>query len=140
MSKCNNCAIFPFVSKGQIAKSTATNHTVEINKQVNCQTKNILYCIACEKCTVQYIGETEHSLQYRFSEHKGYAINQNTNKTTGEHFSQQGHRVSNMRVTISEKIFGSDLAIRKQRDGYLIVKMKTKSKGFEIYYFLAKYF
>ena len=35
MSKCNNCAICPFVSEGKIVKSTATNHTVEINKQVN---------------------------------------------------------------------------------------------------------
>ena len=60
-------------------KSTATNHTVEINKQVNCQTKNILYCITCERCSVQYIGETGRSLQDRFSEHKGYAINKKTN-------------------------------------------------------------
>ena len=50
-------------------------------------------------CTV---WETEHSLQGRFSEHKGYAINQ-TNKTTGEHFRQKGHRVFGMRVTILEK-------------------------------------
>ena len=129
MSKCNNCSICPFVSEGKIVKSTATNHTVEINKQVNCQTKNILYCITCERCTVQYIGETERSLQDRFSEHKGYAINQKTNKTTGEHFSQKGHRVSDMKVTILEKIFSSDPAIRKERERYFIVKMNTKLKG-----------
>ena len=129
MSKCNNCPICPFVSENKIVKSAASNFTVEINKQVNCQTRNILYCISCDRCTVQYIGETERSLQERFSEHKGYAINQKTSKTTGEHFSQKGHKVSDMRVTVLEKVFSSDPAVRKERERYFIVKMNTKHKG-----------
>ena len=40
----------------------------------------------------------------KFSEHKDYAINQKKNKTTGEHFSQIGHQVSDKRVTILEKV------------------------------------
>ena len=43
--------------------------------------------------------------------------------------SQKGHRVSDMRVTILEKIFSSDPAIRKERERYFIVKMNTKLKG-----------
>ena len=129
MSKCNNCPICPFVSECKIVKSTASNHIVEVNKQVNCQTKNILYCITCDRCTVQYIGETERSLQDRFSEHKGYAINHKTKKTTGEHFSQRGHKVSDMKVTILEKVFSTDPAIRKERERYFILKMNTKHKG-----------
>ena len=89
MSKCNNCPICPFVKEGKRVKATATNFTVEINRQVNCQSRNILYCITCDKCTVQYIGESDRTLQNRFSEHKGYAVNQKINKATGEHFSQK---------------------------------------------------
>ena len=44
MSKCNNCPICPFVSECKIVKSTASNHIVEVNKQVNCQTIFIRYC------------------------------------------------------------------------------------------------
>ena len=47
----------------------------------------------------------------------------------GEHFSQQGHRVSDMKVTILEKIFSSDQAIRKEREKFYIMKMNTKYKG-----------
>ena len=55
-----------------------------------------------------------------------YAINQKTNKTTGEHLRQKEHRVSDMTVTILEKIFRSDPVIRKERERYFIVKMNTK--------------
>ena len=129
MTKCNNCPICPFVIEGKFVRSTATNNTFEINRQVNCQARNILYCITCAKCKVQYIGESERTLQERFSEHKGYAMNNKTNKTTGEHFGQKGHRVSDMRVTVLEKIYSSDPAVRKEREKFFILKMNTKYKG-----------
>ena len=69
------------------------------------------------------------SLQDRFSEHRSYAMNQKVNKATGEHFSQKGHRVSDMRVSIIEKIFSSDAAVRKEREKYFITKMNTKYRG-----------
>ena len=65
----------------------------------------------------------------RFSEHKGYALNQRVNKATGEHFSQKGHKVSDMRVTVLEKIFSSDTAVRKEREKMFINKMNSKYKG-----------
>ena len=51
------------------------------------------------------------------------------NKTTGEHFSTRGHKVSDMRVTIIEKIFSQDTAIRKEREKFYIMKLNTKYKG-----------
>ena len=128
MKRCNNCPICPFVKEGRYVKSNASNHTVEINRQVNCQTKNILYCITCKKCNVQYIGESERTLQDRFSEHKGYVVNQKLNKTTGEHYNIKGHKVSDMQVTILEKIFSSETAFRKERENYFIMKMNTYTK------------
>ena len=110
-------------------KSTAANFSVEINKQVNCQSKNIVYCITCDRCTVQYIGESERKLQERFSEHKGYALNAKLSKATGEHYSQKGHKISDMQVTILEKIFSTDPAFRKEREKYYIMKMNSKYKG-----------
>ena len=50
-------------------------------------------------------------------------------KSTGEHFSQQGHKISDMKVTVIEKIFSSDPAIRKEREKFYIMKMNTKYKG-----------
>ena len=54
MTKCNNCTICPFIKEGKSVQSTSSKCTVVINRPVNCQTKNILYCITCEKCSLQY--------------------------------------------------------------------------------------
>ena len=129
MSRCNKCPICPFVKEGKYVKSTATNYTVEVNRQVNCQTKNIVYCITCAKCNIQYIGESERTLQERFSEHRGYVVNEKVNKTTGEHYNSKGHKVSDMQITILEKIFSSDTAFRKEREKFHIMKMNTRYKG-----------
>ena len=129
MTKCNNYPICPFVQEGKSVRSTVSNYTVDINQQVNCQTRNILYCISCAKCSIQYVGESERTLQDRFSEHKGYAINKKVNKATGQHFNMKGHKVSDMRVSIIEKIFSQDAAIRKEREKFFIMKMNTKYKG-----------
>ena len=101
----------------------------DINRPVNCQSKNILYCITCEKCSLQYIGESEQTLKDRFSEHKGYVVNRMMKKATGEHFNSKGHKVSDMKISILEKIFSTDPAIRKEREKFFINKMNTKYKG-----------
>ena len=129
MKKCNNCPICPYVKEGKRVKSSATNFSVEINRKVNCQSKNVVYCITCDRCNVQYIGESERKLQEKFTEHKGYALNAKLSKATGEHYSQKGHKVSDMQVTILEKIFSSDPAFRKEREKYYIMKMNCKYKG-----------
>ena len=129
MRKCNKCAICPFVREGKSVQSTSSKCTVDINTSVNCQTKNILNCISCDKCSLQYIGESERTLKERFSEHKGYVVNNMRNKATGEHYSQKGHKVSDMKITIIEKIFSSDPAVRKEREKFFINKFNTKYKG-----------
>ena len=81
--------ICPFVVQGKEVRATASEAVVAINKPVDCQTKNAIYCISCSKCTQQYIGETDRSIQARFSEHKGYVANKHLNKATGNHFNQE---------------------------------------------------
>ena len=129
MKKCLNCPICPFVQSGSKAKSTATNDTVDINCSVDCQTANIIYLISCKKCPDQYVGQSERTLQERFSEHKGYVINGHTNKATGHHFNQRGHSVSDMAVTILEKVHIRSEPHRKEREKMYIQKMNTQYKG-----------
>ena len=129
MTMCNNCPICPFLTEEKSVRATATNLTVDISRPVNSQTKNILYYISCEKCSMQYIGESEHLLQDHFSEHKSFAMNQKVNKAAGQHFSGKGHKVSNMRVTIFEKIFNLVSSVRKESEKYFTTKRNTKYKG-----------
>ena len=118
-----------FVKEGKSVQSTASKCTVDINTSVNCQAKNILYCISCDKCSLQYIGESERTLKERFSEHKGYVVNNMRTKATGDHYNQKGHKVSDMKITIIEKIFSSDPAVRKEREKFFINRFNTKYKG-----------
>ena len=72
MFKCNKeCHLCPFIN----------------------ETKNIAYLIQCEKCNVQYIGDTERSRKERLGEHKGYIKTDKLNEDTGEHFNIPGRSI-----------------------------------------------
>ena len=129
MKKCLQCPICPFVQPGRSVKSTASQYTVDINTAVNCLSRNIVYCIGCKRCLQQYIGESERSLKERFSEHRGYVNNKYLTKATGYHFNQAGHSISDMTVTIIEKVHNKDELFRKEREKFFIKKMNTKYKG-----------
>ena len=129
MKRCNKCPICPFVQNCKSVKSTTPNTHVDINTSVNCKSANIIYCISCTKCRMQYIGESERSLQERFSEHRGYVATKQLTKATGHHFNLPGHGVSDMLVTILEKVHSLDPLVRKQREEFYIMKFNTKYKG-----------
>ena len=126
----NTCPTSPFIKVGKKVKAAANNTVVAINKPVNCQTKNLIYCISCKKCpTKQYIGETDRTLQARFADHRGYVNNKHLTKATGVHFNRPGHDIADMEVTILEKVFSRDSQFRKNREKMFIQDFNTKYKG-----------
>lgn len=129
MKKCLSCPICPFIQEGKLVKSSKTDAHVEINFAVNCQTSNIIYCITCTKCTDQYIGQSERTLQKRFSEHRDYVKHEKVEQATGWHFNKKGHGLHHMRVTILEKVHSSDEFIRLERESMFIKQFNTKYKG-----------
>ena len=82
-----------------------------------------------KKCSQQYIEETEKMLRERFSEHKTYVNTNNKSKSTGIHFNQKGHSVSDMEISIIEKVFNKDPRYRKQREKLYIQKFNTRYRG-----------
>ena len=129
MKICNSCPICPFVQPCKNIKATSNNKTVDINASVNCKSRNIIYCITCQKCRLQYIGESERSIHERLSEHKAYVANKQLSKATGAHFNLPGHSVSEMKVSILEKVHSLDPLVRKEREELFIRKFNTKYKG-----------
>ena len=129
MKKCLRCPICPFVMEGKAVKSTATTACVEINSAVTCQTSNIIYCITCNKCKEQYVGTSERTLQKRFSEHRDYVKGEHLDKATGWHFNKKGHSVSDMKVSILEKVFSSDETLRLERESHFIKMFNSFYKG-----------
>ena len=45
---------------------------------ITCDTKNLIYIIQCNRCNLQYIGETKRRLKDRFNEHRRTIDNPNS--------------------------------------------------------------
>ena len=129
MKQCLNCGVCPYVRVGKSVRSTNNNYQIEINTSVNCSSSNVIYMVGCKKCTQQYIGETERSIRERFREHMGYVKASLKNKATGQHFNEPGHKVSDMTITVIEKVYNKDPRYRKQREKMFINKFNTRYKG-----------
>ena len=49
-------------------------------------------------------------------------------KVTGAHFNLPGHSVSDMRISVVEKVFNPDPMIREQREKFYINKFEVRLK------------
>ena len=82
-----------------------------IKSNLTCNTKNLIYMIQCNRCNLQYIGETKRRLKDRFNEHRRTIDNPNTKSkptTAAEHFlSSPNHTANGMQLTPIEKIFSN---------------------------------
>ena len=128
MKKCTKpCQLCPFVKEGRIIEGN--NVKWKINKPVTCDTANVVYLIECDKCQMQYVGETERPLKHRIGEHKTYVRRNKLNEPTGEHFNRPGHSLENLKITILEKMKNENKCYRKERESYLIRKFNTFNLG-----------
>ena len=107
MRKCGNCSTCDFVQEGKVVKSTMTNVVATINAAVNCRDARVIYCITCKKprCHQQYAG-----------------------KTLTE-FNGPGHKVSDMAVTILEKVWSKDPMVLAVREEMWIRLLNSKHRG-----------
>ena len=87
--------------------------------------------VECNKdnCRQRYIGETEREFKQRIYEHLGYVRNQNINQATGSHFNLAGHDISNMQLTIIEKVKKNDQTYRREREKFFIEQFNTFHAG-----------
>ena len=44
---------------------SSTNKTFVIRNPMTCKSSNVIYCVTCQKCKEQYIGETEQEIHER---------------------------------------------------------------------------
>ena len=130
MKKCGqNCSSCPYIKEGK--SFNINNSTWNINKQLDCNTFNLVYAIFCmkENCKEVYIGETKRMLHTRVAEHRGYVSKGETNQPTGAHFTKPGHSLADLRVTVIEHTRGRSSEYRKEREHYFIRRFDTYYNG-----------
>jgi len=49
--------------------SKVTGRSYAARKLVTCQSNNLIYCLTCTRCNLQYVGQTKNKLSDRFSVH-----------------------------------------------------------------------
>ena len=129
MKKCGkNCSACPYIREVKSLKMN--NMEWKINQSLNCETSNCIYMIECkkDKCRLKYIGETKRIMKFRLAEHRGY-IGNNDDTATGEHFNSPGHSISDLSITILEKVKSKGEMYRKEREKYFIRKFNTFYRG-----------
>ena len=102
------CACCQKIIRSDI-KDTADSKSYKVQKDVDCNTTDVVYCLLCDKCNVVvYIGEAERSLKERFTEHLRDVRN-GADKPINKHFSnhtdQDGRRYSE-KCTMTGKLAG----------------------------------
>ena len=122
-----NCANCPYIFYGLTNYTFfCTVETRSINSHITCEIKNLIYMIQCNRCHLQYIGETKRRLKDRFNEHHRTfhrtLDNANTKSkpsTVAEHFLSSPHNISkDMQLIPIEKIFSNRDSIRKAREAF----------------------
>ena len=71
MKKCNKCPIDIHIEEGnkKTFGSTNTKECFRLKGEFNCITTGVVYLITCDKCKIQYVGQTGRSFHDRIREH-----------------------------------------------------------------------
>ena len=124
-----NCATCPYISHGLTSYTFfSTGETRPIKSNLTCEIKNLIYTIQCNRCNLQYIGETKRHLKDRFNEHRRTIDNPNKSKpnSAAEHFlSSPNHTANDMLLIPIEKIFSNRDSIRKAREAFFHSKRQN---------------
>jgi hypothetical protein len=111
-----------------------TNHRVRIGCRISCRTTNVVYTITCQKCKLQYVGETKRELRRRMYEHVrsieqfGKPGIQAT--PVADHFNHDCKRPAKLQFQIVETIRAdptkeSTTNLRRKRETFWILTLRT---------------
>ena len=79
-----------------------------MSNEFNCKTKGVVYMTECQKCGIQYVGQTARNFGRRVGEHVN-DIKNNKDTANGQHYNSKGHSLSDFRAMVIEKVKWCDL-------------------------------
>jgi hypothetical protein len=89
--KTKNCRYCLVIDTTGRITSTATNRSYHSMINVSCKSNNLIYCITCNQCKLQYVGQTSNRIIDRFQAHF-YSVTSKSNKNiVGRHFNLPDH-------------------------------------------------
>ena len=107
---------------------TATGEKITIRQNITCTDKNVIYCIQCTKCHMQYVGKTTSKFKDRATAHR-FSVDNQKSCPISDHFNLPGHNKSNMLFFAIEKVVQDDPFIVGARERFYIDKMEVIQHG-----------
>ena len=83
------------------------------------------YMISCNRCNMQYVGETENALHIRMNGHRFDITMRKLDKPVSFHFNQPDHSIEDLKVMGMEKINNNSKKQKKLRERYWIFELRT---------------
>ena len=125
MKQCKKCPVDIHIEDSKYFKSTNTREAFKLKGDFNCKTTGVIYLLTCEKCNLQYVGQSGWSFHARIREHM-HSIVKNE-KTIGMHFNSKGHDHLHMKATVIEKVIPNTPHFRLEREEFWIKTLHTKA-------------
>ena len=82
-----------------------TGQTIQVNRQTDCQTTNVVYLLYCREHKTMYVGETKRAFKTRVDEHFA-DIKHQRDKPVSNHYMQKSHARRTPETYILEHITG----------------------------------
>ena len=82
----------------------------------------LFYVIECNKCKLQYVGETENALHIhvRMNGHWSDVKNRRLEKPVAKHFNLLNHSLEDLSVFIIKEIHSGNTGFHKAKESYLM--------------------
>lgn len=77
-------------TSGQIFSTVLARH-FPAKHNVSCRSHNVVYCLTCLICKLQYVGQTKRTFHERLYEHQRNIRQRNVDEPLGRHFCLPGH-------------------------------------------------
>ena len=86
-----NCKYCKILKKDGSIVSHKSGEKFETKTGVTCKSSNIIYCIECKECNMQYVGQTLRQMRERIGEHLGYIRRKKMKNEVPIHFNKCDH-------------------------------------------------
>jgi len=126
--RSNHCLTCSYSKNLSEFTVTATGEKILIRQIITCNDKNVIYCIQCSKCHMQYVGKTTSKFKDRATAHR-FSVDNKKSCPISDHFNLPGHSMSNMIFFAFEKVLKDDPFIIGARERFYIDKMEVIQYG-----------
>jgi len=112
-------------TKKERDQSTVTKEKFQITDRMTCATFRVIYVIECEKCNLQYVGQTNKSLRQQMAKHRE-ALRAGKPRRIYYHFNRADHTETDMKVTPIEMVPTEVDIILLAREQEWINRLRTR--------------